>query len=190
MARIPMRGRVASLNASVAGSVFLFEAAAQRWANPPSPPHRAADQGAEERSELARSADESSAERASATMTVVPEADAPATVLDAGAADAEATIDRATRPGRWPPDRRRGSVADLTRQGAEHPPLAARTIPALLFCVAADVAQLAEQWFCKPPVPGSSPVVGSNNRGRCVPSPQGLRSRGVHGRIMGRLSRW
>jgi 23S rRNA (guanosine2251-2'-O)-methyltransferase len=30
MARIPMRGRVASLNASVAGSVFLFEAVAQR----------------------------------------------------------------------------------------------------------------------------------------------------------------
>ena len=30
VARIPVRGRVASLNASVAGSVFLFEAAAQR----------------------------------------------------------------------------------------------------------------------------------------------------------------
>lgn len=30
MARIPMRGHVASLNASVAGSIFLFEAAAQR----------------------------------------------------------------------------------------------------------------------------------------------------------------
>jgi 23S rRNA (guanosine2251-2'-O)-methyltransferase len=30
MARIPMRGRIASLNASVAGSLFLFEAAAQR----------------------------------------------------------------------------------------------------------------------------------------------------------------
>jgi 23S rRNA (guanosine2251-2'-O)-methyltransferase len=30
LARIPMRGKVASLNASVAGSVFLFEAAAQR----------------------------------------------------------------------------------------------------------------------------------------------------------------
>jgi 23S rRNA (guanosine2251-2'-O)-methyltransferase len=29
-ARIPMRGKVASLNASVAGSIFLFEAAAQR----------------------------------------------------------------------------------------------------------------------------------------------------------------
>ena len=38
MARIPMRGRVASLNASVAGSVFLFEAATQRWAVPPPPP--------------------------------------------------------------------------------------------------------------------------------------------------------
>jgi 23S rRNA (guanosine2251-2'-O)-methyltransferase len=37
-ARIPMRGRVASLNASVAGSVFLFEAATQRWAVPPPPP--------------------------------------------------------------------------------------------------------------------------------------------------------
>ena len=37
VARIPMRGRVASLNASVAGSVFLFEAAAQR-ADAPSPP--------------------------------------------------------------------------------------------------------------------------------------------------------
>jgi 23S rRNA (guanosine2251-2'-O)-methyltransferase len=30
LARIPMRGRIASLNASVAGSVFLFEAATQR----------------------------------------------------------------------------------------------------------------------------------------------------------------
>jgi 23S rRNA (guanosine2251-2'-O)-methyltransferase len=30
MARIPMRGRIASLNASVAGSILLFEAAAQR----------------------------------------------------------------------------------------------------------------------------------------------------------------
>ena len=27
--------------------------------------------------------------------------------------------------------------------------------------VRADVAQLVEQRFCKPPVPGSSPVVGS-----------------------------
>jgi 23S rRNA (guanosine2251-2'-O)-methyltransferase len=30
LARIPMRGRIGSLNASVAGSIFLFEAAAQR----------------------------------------------------------------------------------------------------------------------------------------------------------------
>ena len=33
---------------------------------------------------------------------------------------------------------------------------------AVSFSVAADVAQLVEQRFCKPPVPGSSPVVGSN----------------------------
>ncbi len=50
MARIPMRGRVASLNASVAGSVFLFEAATQRWAEPPPPPVSLDDaaQGAED----------------------------------------------------------------------------------------------------------------------------------------------
>ena len=38
MARIPMRGKVASLNASVAGSVFLFEAAAQRDLPEAAPP--------------------------------------------------------------------------------------------------------------------------------------------------------
>ncbi len=38
--RIPMRGRIASLNASVAGSVLVFEAAAQRGL-----PERAADAG-------------------------------------------------------------------------------------------------------------------------------------------------
>jgi 23S rRNA (guanosine2251-2'-O)-methyltransferase len=45
MARIPMRGRVASLNASVAGSVFLFEAATQRWAVPPASPVTAGESG-------------------------------------------------------------------------------------------------------------------------------------------------
>jgi 23S rRNA (guanosine2251-2'-O)-methyltransferase len=35
MARIPMRGQVASLNASVAGSIFLFEAVAQREPSEP-----------------------------------------------------------------------------------------------------------------------------------------------------------
>ena len=36
--RIPMRGRVDSLNASVAGSLLLFEAAAQRTAGPAQEP--------------------------------------------------------------------------------------------------------------------------------------------------------
>ena len=36
--RIPMRGKVGSLNAAVAGSVLLFEAAAQRPGGPPGPP--------------------------------------------------------------------------------------------------------------------------------------------------------
>ena len=92
MARIPMRGHVASLNASVAGSVFLFEAAAQRWASlPPPPGNRTADREAEERSEPARSADEGEAQSGSATMAVVPYTDAPPVVPDGGAVDAEAT---------------------------------------------------------------------------------------------------
>ena len=41
-------------------------------------------------------------------------------------------------------------------------PLHAFACGAVSFHVAADVAQLVEQRFCKPPVPGSSPVVGSN----------------------------
>src|SRR6185295_20152671 len=44
------------------------------------------------------------------------------------------------------------SRADLSFPGASSGPGSAR---------AADVAQLVEQRFCKPPVPGSSPVVGS-----------------------------
>ena len=53
----------------------------------------------------------------------------------------------------------------------------------------ADVAQLVEQRFCKPPVPGSSPVVGSNRR-----TPEewvNHRAAAVpFSRILGRLSRW
>ena len=55
----------------------------------------------------------------------------------------------------------------------------------------ADVAQLVEQRFCKPPVPGSSPVVGSTVR----PSVAGSTTRPQSSirlprRHMGRLSRW
>jgi 23S rRNA (guanosine2251-2'-O)-methyltransferase len=39
LVRIPMRGRIASLNAAVAGSVLLFEAAGQRGEAPPPPMH-------------------------------------------------------------------------------------------------------------------------------------------------------
>ena len=96
MARIPMRGHVASLNASVAGSVFLFEAATQRWASPPPPPSgaldREAEEQSEEQSESARPADEGEPERDSATLAVGPDAGAPARLPDAGAVDAEATL--------------------------------------------------------------------------------------------------
>jgi 23S rRNA (guanosine2251-2'-O)-methyltransferase len=46
MARIPMRGRIASLNASVAGSVFLFEASTQRAGGSGSSVPRAEDEPA------------------------------------------------------------------------------------------------------------------------------------------------
>ena len=52
----------------------------------------------------------------------------------------------------------------------------------------ADVAQLAEQRFCKPQVPGSSPVVGSSANNACRVH-HGRRS--VTGYVpVGRLSRW
>jgi len=44
--RIPMRGKVASLNAAVAGSVLLFAAAEQRGEAPPPAEEAAADAGA------------------------------------------------------------------------------------------------------------------------------------------------
>jgi len=40
LVRIPMRGRIASLNAAVAGSILLFEASGQRGETPPAPPAR------------------------------------------------------------------------------------------------------------------------------------------------------
>ncbi len=43
MVRIPMRGRIASLNAAVAGSILLFEASGQRGEAPPPPARLPAD---------------------------------------------------------------------------------------------------------------------------------------------------
>ena len=55
----------------------------------------------------------------------------------------------------------------------------------------ADVAQLVEQRFCKPPVAGSSPIVGSsaNSFGRRAHHETAVSVRRRR-RIMGRLSRW
>ena len=46
--RIPMRGRIESLNAAVAGSILLFEASGQRGEAPPPPPPIARDEDADE----------------------------------------------------------------------------------------------------------------------------------------------
>ena len=53
----------------------------------------------------------------------------------------------------------------------------------------ADVAQLVEQRFCKPQVPGSSPVVGSMYTIRCRVHHEAAAS-GPSPVSVGRLSRW
>jgi 23S rRNA (guanosine2251-2'-O)-methyltransferase len=83
MARIPMRGKVASLNASVAGSVFLFEAAAQRDL-----PEVRAGEGAGEATAPTTRVDVPAADiEPTARQTEVPAAGADAS---AGGADASA----------------------------------------------------------------------------------------------------
>ena len=195
--RIPMRGRVGSLNASVAGSVLLFEAAAQRPA--PAVPEPGVDQAADAVSE--------------AVIEAAPEvpAETPPAIEDAHALEvAEAVEDAAVEPEpaaapvpESPPSHpgcgqprhprpmprsrhRRPSPGPVARRPhrwqrrTRCPRMSARRTPtttccrpegarvahssagAVSFTVAADVAQLVEQRFCKPPVPGSSPVVGSN----------------------------
>ncbi|MEX1343961.1 MAG: 23S rRNA (guanosine(2251)-2'-O)-methyltransferase RlmB [Candidatus Limnocylindrales bacterium] len=112
MARIPMRGKVASLNASVAGSVFLFEAASQRElpeAHPPPdvaegpPPADAAESTGTAESEVAvvseatvEDQDDPEGERAS------PPAE-PAGAAEAGP-EADDLLPEAPppRPDRWP----------------------------------------------------------------------------------------
>ena len=81
------------------------------------------------------------------------------------------------------------------RWPALDPPEAGRIIPrrqgpsAVWPCPRADVVQLVEQRFCKPPVPGSSPVVGSKCRSTAMGSPRG-RSLDPSPVPVGRLSRW
>jgi hypothetical protein len=77
--------------------------------------------------------------------------------------------------------------ARLTRSGAEPYHLRApRTSCGMV--LRADVAQLVEQRFCKPQVPGSSPVVGSNANNARFPIHRGPQP--GRARFMGRLSRW
>ena len=106
-ARIPMRGRVASLNASVAGSVFLFEAATQRWDVPPPPP--------------------AAADRAGTTCLATTTAEAGGTrsiVPDDALERLSRMSDAASMPGRSARGRRRGigrgrrPAPDLTAQTA------------------------------------------------------------------------
>ena len=81
--RIPMHGRIASLNAAVAGSVLLLEAAGQRDPTSPTP-----GEGAASESPAAASPGGSSTSGETAGDEVTSEADTVATAdLPAGAED-------------------------------------------------------------------------------------------------------
>ena len=170
--RIPMRGAIGSLNAAVAGSVLLFEAVAQRYPDgrAPATPRRPP----EPRPVASPPTDAGTPEHAPPpTAAVVEQPLAVATTTtDDGPADDGPTRDGESGPvTRWPTGRRRRwaeEAADHTHpprlthptDGPYHSPAPMghlRYDPARR----ADVAQLVEQRFCKPQVPGSSPVVGS-----------------------------
>ena len=153
--RIPMHGRIASLNAAVAGSVLLLEAAGQR--GPSSAPAPTGEPGE------------------GGSMDAVSPAEAPAA---GGAAEpgarrrhrgvgSTARGRRACRRSRRRPGAGPARRAPAASRGpwSTGPSLASHRCafrgPCCKLPVRADVAQLVEQRFCKPPVPGSSPVVGS-----------------------------
>ncbi len=220
LVRIPMRGAVGSLNASVAGSILLYEASTQRGAAAGSAPAaedgRPADSGAAAAPDTATMAPESAAapesrDRPRAEDPSPPEARGPARARRTGrgcddtggsrqagsssarlgrrpvaargsaggcpapdgsnavqseAADREARDRRRRRsaPGRARP---RLTLAPATAYHSRAPQGHLRYGPAR-----ADVAQLVEQRFCKPPVPGSSPVVGSSANHRVPGAPR------------------
>ena len=243
--RIPMRGRVASLNASVAGSVLLFEAASQRGGMTLVRRHEVADAGAvapepgrvtegfehangsadtPEGVEHGPAAGPEPGGVPSPEPGGVPSPE-PGTgpglepgLLPAPSRYARSACDGSARRRSRPLHRRRRGLEPRRRHLSFPPPdpsrirraqcRAKRTcspsfrpVPSLamrssmpgpstprsnprgatrraepLRCAhrarwgilhrRADVAQLVEQRFCKPPVPGSSPVVGSKRRGR------------------------
>ena len=222
--RIPMRGAVGSLNAAVAGSILLFEAAAQRdpegrarpRRRPPAAPKRA---GPSRRLDAARTGstetpsrpkprhradapgeaaapsrwtgaagqlgpdrtpaaagDDDASRRPSSQRRPSPARRRPrhrptGDAAPPGSADARLVRrDRARRAPPTGPDAGPGSrrpdapVATLDPSRRAGPIISRRRSGHLRYGPAcrADVAQLVEQRFCKPPVPGSSPVVGSS----------------------------
>ena len=86
------------------------------------------------------------------------------------------------------------AAAPRVRRRHEPPsPATARCVPSPRCCKLrsrADVAQLVEQRFCKPPVPGSSPVVGSNAKKPFVRVHHGAAAPSTAAIHVGRLSRW
>ena len=137
--RIPMRGKIGSLNAAVAGSVLLFAAAGQRRAEgraPTKPSSRAAG----------RQSEASNRE--------------PSRGREVGlAAEAKNRRPQATtRPSRV---LRRRATSSLP--GGSPETLSASWPCCCILCRRAAVAQLVEQRFCKPPVTGSSPLGGSTS---------------------------
>ena len=108
LVRIPMRGRIASLNAAVAGSILLFEASGQRGEAPPPPPPAS-------RGEVEEDDGRSESDAPDAPAAAAPEAAAPpeqpanpkrarkakaAETPDATAAAAAATPDEPAKPKR------------------------------------------------------------------------------------------
>ncbi len=161
--RIPMRGLVGSLNAAAAGTILVYEALAQR---DPEGTHSVAgpavpagpDAGPPPRDEAAPAATIEPDDQMES-----PAADDPVESHHAGRSRPVAAIGRRSAPA---PLEARQCAAAVALD-----PLGARAVSSPgttdhlrdgSSCVA-DVAQLVEQRFCKPPVPGSSPVVGSND---------------------------
>ena len=193
--RIPMRGAVGSLNAAVAGSILLFEAVAQRdpeGRQKPSTPQTVAEatatvaeatatvaepprRKASRRLPKARRGSEARTPQEGRTRSRSPvpaDAAPPDDLLPGDAAPA-------SRESRNDPSARRTTPRRHERRSDLTPTLDPSRRPALSSAGAgsghlrygpacrADVAQLAEQLFCKPQVAGSSPIVGSraNNVG-------------------------
>ena len=182
--RIPMRGAIGSLNAAVAGSVLLYEAVAQRDPEggraAPSAPHGTAERptAPEAPAEPPAATDAATASAAGEAPEVPDARDAPESSGRCGRLRRDRIGPSRSARGRPAAGRsagRRGACPGQAGQAEEaahpsrltHPTGRPYHSPApmghLRYDPArrADVAQLVEQRFCKPQVPGSSPVVGS-----------------------------